>query len=116
MDKIVSYVAGLGIPGLIFLTIISTTGLSGAAAYTAALATIGPGGMLGGLVTLGAIGLISEGLTKYGFDAIFNASVKELYKRGENKESILKKIEKYPVTNELKMKLRDSLNKISSEN
>lgn len=115
MEKIVSKIAALGVPGLILITAIGATGLAGGAAITTALAAIGPGGMIGGIVTLGIIGLISEGITEYGFDAIFNAVVKELYKRGETKNSILKKIEKYPVSKQLKRKLRDSLNEISDE-
>ena len=115
MERIVSKIAALGVPGLILITAIGATGLAGGAAITTALAAIGPGGMIGGIVTLGVIGLISEGITEYGFDAIFSAVVKELYKRGETKNSILKKIEKYPVSKQLKRKLRDSLNEISDE-
>lgn len=115
MEKIVCKIAALGVPGLILITAIGATGLAGGAAITTALAAIGPGGMIGGIVTLGVIGLISEGITEYGFDAIFDAVVKELYKRGETKNSILKKIEKYPVSKQLKRKLRDSLNEISDE-
>lgn len=115
MERIVSKIAALGVPGLILITAIGATGLAGGAAITTALAAIGPGGMIGGIVTLGVIGLISEGITEYGFDAIFNAVVRELYKRGETKNSILKKIEKYPVSKQLKRKLRDSLNEISDE-
>ena len=116
MERIVSKIAALGVPGLILITAIGATGLAGGAAITTALAAIGPGGMIGGIVTLGVIGLISEGITEYGFDAIFNAVVKELYKRGETKNSILQKIEKYPVSKQLKRKLRDYLNEISDEN
>ena len=115
MEKIVSKIAALGVPGLILITAIGATGLAGGAAITTALAAIGPGGMIGGIVTLGVIGLISEGITEYGFDAIFIAVVKELYKRGETKNSILKKIKKYPVSKQLKRKLRESLNEISDE-
>ena len=115
MDKIVSKVAALGVPGLILVTEIGATGLAGGAAITTALAALGPGGIMGGIVTLGVIGLISEGITEYGFDAVFNAVVKELYKRGETKDSILKKIEKYPVSRRLKRKLQESLNAVSNE-
>ena len=71
MDKIVSKIAALGVPGLVLTVAIGATGLAGGAAITTALAAIGPGGMIGGLVTLGVIGLISEGISKYGVDAIF---------------------------------------------
>lgn len=113
MDKIVGKVAALGVPGLILIVAIGATGLAGGAAITTALAALGPGGMIGGIATLGVIGLLSEGIAEFGFDAIFDAVVKELYKRGETKEVILKKIEKYPVSKDLKRKLRESLHKVS---
>lgn len=115
MDKIVSKIAALGIPGLIFMVALSATGLAGGAAITAALAALGPGGMIGGITTLGIIGLISEAITEYGFDTIFSAVVNELYKRGENIDSLLKKIDKYPVSKSLKSKLKEKLRSLNSE-
>lgn len=115
MDKIVSKIAALGVPGLVLMIAISATGLAGGAAITAALAALGPGGMIGGIATLGAIGVISEAIAEYGFDAIFSAVVQELYKRGETKGSLLSKIEKYPVSNNLKRKLKENVNKINEK-
>ena len=108
MDKIVSKIAALGVPGLVLTVAIGATGLAGGAAITTALAAIGPGGMIGGLVTLGVIGLISEGISKYGVDAIFSAVVKELYRRGETKEQLKQKIKRYPISKDLKRKLNVS--------
>ncbi|MGN1184264.1 MAG: hypothetical protein ACI4R7_03445 [Oliverpabstia sp.] len=113
MDKIVSKVAALGVPGLVLIIAIGATGLARGVAITAALATLGPGGMIGGIAILVVIGLVSEGIAKYGVDAIFSAVVKELYKRGETKESIQNKIKKYPVSKDLKRKLNESLEKVS---
>ena len=107
MDKIVSKIAALGVPGLVLTVAIGDTGLAGGAAITTALAAIGPGGMIGGLVTLGVIGLISEGISKYGVDAIFSAVVKELYRRGETKEQLKQKIKRYPISKDLKRKLNE---------
>ena len=115
MDKIVSKIAALGVPGLIFMVALSATGLTGGAAITAALAALGPGGMIGGIATLGIIGLISEAITEYGFDTIFSAVVNELYKGGETIESLLKKIDKYPVSKSLKSKLKEKLRSLNSE-
>lgn len=112
MEKIVSKIAALGVPGLILITAMSATGYAGGAALTTALSAIGPGGMLLGIATLGVIGLISEGLTEFGFDVIFAAVIKELYKKGESKESISRKIEKYPVSKSLKRKLKEKLEKV----
>lgn len=112
LEKIVSKVAALGVPGLILLIAIAATGLTGAAAITAALAALGPGGILGGIATLGVIGLLTNGISKYGVNAIFTGVVKELYLRGESKESIKEKVSKYPVSKSLKLKLFDTLDNI----
>ena len=112
LEKIVSKVAALGVPGLILLIAIAATGLPGAAAITAALAALGPGGILGGIATLGVIGLLTNGISEYGVNAIFTGVVKELYLRGESKESIKEKVSKYPVSKSLKLKLFDTLDNI----
>lgn len=111
MDKVVSKIAALGVPGLVLTVAIGATGLAGGAAITTALAAVGPGGMIGGLVTLGVIGLISEGISKYGVDAIFSAVVKELYRRGETKEQLKQKIKRYPISKDLKRKLNEYIEK-----
>ena len=96
MDEIVSKIAALGVPGLILIMAINATGLFGGAAITTALAALGPFGMMGGIAT-------------------YSSVVKELYRRGESKDSIKDKINKYPVSKSLKRKLMDSLDKISLE-
>lgn len=111
MDKVVSKIVGLGIPGLILLTAVGATGLTGAAAITTALAALGPGGMIGGIISLGVLAFMSEAIAEFGFNHIFSAVVKELYKRGETKETILAKIAKYPVSKLLKRKLVELIEK-----
>lgn len=112
MEKVISKVAALGVPGLVLLIAMGATGLAGGAAITTALAALGPFGILGGIATLGVIGLVSQGITEYGFDAIFTGVIKELYKKGETKESILKKIQGYPISKALKRKLIEEVNKL----
>ncbi|CEQ26513.1 Uncharacterised protein [[Clostridium] sordellii] len=112
MDKLISKLAGLGMPALILVIAMGTTGLTGAAAITAGLAALGPFGIIGGIATLGVITLLSQGLAEYGFDAIFTALVREFFKRGETKSSIYSKINKYPVSKSLKRKLKEELEKL----
>ena len=112
MDKIINKVAGLGIPGVMLMVAISMTGLSGAAAITAALALLGPGGMLGGIVSLLVAGMIASALTEFGFDALFKAVIKKLYQKGETKEMIKRKIEKGPWSKKLKAKAISDLEKL----
>ena len=118
MEKVISKIAALGIPGLVLLIALNATGLAGAAALTTALAALGPGGMIGGIATLGVLGLMSEAITKYGFDAIYKGVIKELYKRGESNDTIKAKIDKYPISKEQKIQLKaelDKLNKMEEE-
>ena len=113
MDQIIKKVAGLGVPGLVFLVAIELTGLTGAAALTAALAALGPGGIVGGVMTLCVLGLIADGIAEYGFDAIAKGVIRELYCRGESKESIKAKVSKYPVSSKLKSNLYDIVDKFA---
>ena len=91
-------VAALGIPGLILVVAMGATGYVGAAALTTALASLGPGGMIGGIAILGVVALISKGISQYGFQAIFIGVVSKLKERGETTDSIFIKIEKYDKT------------------
>ncbi|MBD2682672.1 MULTISPECIES: hypothetical protein [Nostoc] len=69
MDEVVKKVAALGLPGVILVITMATTGFTGAAAITAALAALGgPAGMLGGIAVLGLTGLITDALAKVGLE------------------------------------------------
>lgn len=69
MDEVVKKIAALGLPGIILVGTMAATGLTGAAAITAALAFLGgPAGMLGGIAMLGLTGLIADALTKLGLE------------------------------------------------
>lgn len=111
MDKMVAKIAALGVPALVLIIAISATRLYGAAAITTALAALGPFGMLGGIATLGVIGLIFDAIAKFGISAIFSGVVAKLLKQGETKDSIIAKVEKYPISRLLKRKLKEQIHK-----
>lgn len=104
MDKVVEKIVSIGVPGIMLMVAISMTGLYGAAAITAALALLGPGGMIGGVITLLVAGAIASAISEYGFDALFRAVIKKMYRNGETKESIRAKIERGPWSKKLKTK------------
>jgi hypothetical protein len=113
MDQLVDKIAALGVPGLVLVVAMAVTGWTGAAALTTALAMLGgPFGMLGGIAMLGILGLISKGLSDYGFEAIFIAIVDELKKQGKSKADIEREVESYPVSRDLKLKIKDYLRTI----
>ncbi|MBQ8084570.1 MAG: hypothetical protein IJ232_00515 [Lachnospiraceae bacterium] len=109
MDEVVKKIAALGVPGLIFTIALATTGLSGAAAITAALAMLGPGGIVGGIAFLGVVGLITHAIAEFGSEKIMEGVIKELYLQGETKSTIKDKIKKYPISKKLKLQLNDKL-------
>ena len=113
MDELCEKLASLGIPSLVFLGAMSATGLSGAAAITAALAALGPGGMVGGVITLllmcGSLSVI----TRYGYSAVMIAvSKKIMTKNNFTKEEMNKKVEKMPITRTLKERIKGEINKV----
>lgn len=74
MDELVKKIAALGLPGVVLIVVMATTGLTGAAAITTALAILGgPAGMLGGIAVLGLTVLITDGLTKVGLENLLTA-------------------------------------------
>jgi len=63
-DRLISFLAGLGVPGVILIVAIAVGGYAGGAAIVFALAVLGgPLGMLGGLALLGVIALICAAVT-----------------------------------------------------
>ncbi|KST69886.1 hypothetical protein [Mastigocoleus testarum] len=113
MDQIVDKIAALGVPGLVLLVAMAVTGWAGAAAITTALAMLGgPFGMLGGVAVLGILGLISKGLAEYGFEKMFQAVVDELRNKGKSKSDIEKEVAWYPISRDLKLKIKDYLREL----
>jgi len=110
MDKLIQKIVALGVPGIILLVAVNVSGLAGAAAITSALALFGgPFGMIGGIGAMGLAVLIMDGISKYGFEKIFEEVVQDLIRKGESKDSIKRKIEGYPISKDLKTKLNTLL-------
>lgn len=79
LDDIAAKIAGIGVLALILVMAIGATGYVGVAAVTTALAALGPGGMVGGVITLLASGTIGLGIMSLielltSFVAIFKIS------------------------------------------
>lgn len=93
MDEVVKKVAALGLPGVILVITIATTGLTGAAAIIAALAFLGgPAGMLGGIAVLGLTSLISNALAKVILES-FLISIYSQRRQTEPHTKLLKEID-----------------------
>ena len=85
MDKVVEKIVSIGVPGIMLMVAISMIGLYGAAAITAALALLGPGGMIGGGVTLLVAGAIASAISEYGFNAFLGRSSRRCTATGKRK-------------------------------
>lgn len=110
MDKIVTKLVALGVPGLVLLFVIGTTGLAGGAAIVTALALLGgPFGMMGGIAMMGVMTLVSAAVAEYGLKAIFKRVVSGLVEKGTPKSEIRRTIQGYPITSGLKKTIQEHL-------
>ncbi|WP_086444712.1 hypothetical protein [Candidatus Enterococcus lemimoniae] len=100
MDELLKKMAAFGVPGIVLVVAISVSGYAGGVA----LASLGPFGMIGGIATLGVIGLISHTIADYGTEKVIQAVVKEQLKK-KDQDQIIKEIENYPITKGLKLKV-----------
>ncbi|MBD2521583.1 hypothetical protein [Nostoc sp. FACHB-133] len=108
MDDIVQKLAGLGLPGVILVILTVTTGGSSAAVAATLTALGGPFGIVGGIALLGLVTLVGDTVTGYGIEAI----LKGIYTERSKTESViflLKEIQGLPITEELKLKLKNQL-------
>ncbi|HAJ64724.1 MAG TPA: hypothetical protein DCP31_40380 [Cyanobacteria bacterium UBA8543] len=109
MDEAVRKIAALGLPGVILLIAMATTGFTGAAAITTALAMLGPGGMIGGIIFLGVIGIAADALSKFGLEALLVGVYKDRHEQGETLEALKREISGLFISDDLKRKLREEL-------
>ena len=115
LDAIAAKIGQLGIPGLVLIVAMWMTGLAGAAAFVTALAALGgPFGMWGGLIVMGLLVTVSNGLSRFGLKSLFQAVLSQLYKQGKTKDEILLQISKYPITAKMKKALVSHINRINN--
>ena len=71
--------------------------------------------MLGGIATLGVLSFIAGMLSKFGFKSLFKKVLTNLKEKGKTSEEILQKIEGYPISEELKLKLRECIKRETTD-
>lgn len=112
MNEIVKKLAGLGLPGVILVILAVTSGGSSAAVAATLTALGGPFGIVGGIALLGLITVAGDAVAGYGIEAILKAIYEERSKT-ESVTFLLNEIKDLPITEELKLKLK---NELRSEN
>ncbi len=65
------------------------------------------------MLVLGILGLISKGLADYGFEALFRSTLDELKRKGKSRSDIEREIESYPISDDLKLKIKDYLRRLA---
>ncbi len=108
MDEIVKKLAGLGLPGVILVVLTVASGGSSAAVAAAITALGGPFGIVGGIGLLGLITVLGDTIAGYGIEAILKAIYTERSKT-ESVRYLLKEIKDLPISEELKLKLKNEL-------
>lgn len=106
MDIIISALAAEGVPAWILRMAMKATGLHGGARVTTALSALGPGGMIGGMVSLLAIQAVTFVLTEAVIERIYIRVVRQLCKEGYPSEDIMRTINAYPISGSLKERLK----------
>ena len=110
VEKTTAFLIGLGVPALILVMMMSINGLSGAAAFTVAISTLGgPFGMVGGFVLSGALAIISFAGASAGYSIIIRKMAKSLLKTPEDLKSAEDQVDKYKLSKKLKAKLKETL-------
>lgn len=108
MDEFVRKAASLGLPAVMLLVVMGTTGLFGAAAITTALATLGgPIGMLGGIALLGIVGIAADMLSRFGLETLLIGIYQQRLQNGESRAAICREIQGLPISGDLRRRLHE---------
>ena len=109
MDELVKKVSGLGLCGTLLVIAIAASGGNSAAVIACLAALGGPLGIVGGLGLFSLVGIIGEVIGEYGLENTAKIIYTERSK-SESKQVLLKEIEELPISEALKLKLKDNLN------
>ncbi|MEH1869071.1 MAG: hypothetical protein V7K69_29320 [Nostoc sp.] len=111
MDELVKKISGLGLPGILFVIATGAAGGNVAAVVAMLSALGGPFGLLGGLGLLGLVAVLGEYIAGFGIENILKLVYTERSKT-ESVRFLLKEIQELPISDELKLKLKDHINPV----
>lgn len=114
MGKLIKLLAPFGVMGIVFIVALTSAmaaGLVVVVALAAGMAALGPGGMVGGLITLVVVGIVAKLAIDYGYDRFAIAIVKE-YLKTKSKDEMWSEISKKKfVFNHIKLKIKGYIDK-----
>lgn len=112
IDKIIDKLSPLGVPGLIFLILMSFSPWAGGAAIMSTLSLLGgPFGAIAGLGVLGVFSIYGKKISAFGYNRVIILLIDRMQKQGKSADEIIQEIQKFPISGDLKNKI---INKIEN--
>lgn len=110
IDVIIDKLAPLGVPGLIFLVLMSFSPWAGGAAIMSTLALLGgPFGALAGLGVLGVFSVYGKKISAFGYNKVIYLLVERMKKQGKDAEAIVEEVQNFPISEKLKNKINNKI-------
>ena len=113
IDTMINKIAWLGVPALVLLITMAISPYFGGAAIMWALSVLG--GPFGAIVGIGILIVISRyasQITEYGIEKVIILVVRRMGKNGKSKSDIINEINNYKISNKLKQKIINYLEKV----
>lgn len=106
IDVIIDKLAPLGVPGLIFLVLMSFSPWAGGAAIMSTLALLGgPFGAIAGLGVLGVFSVYGKKISAFGYNKVIFLLVERMKNQGKDAEAIVEEVQNFPISEKLKSKI-----------
>lgn len=110
IDKVIDKISFLGVPGLIFLVLMSFSPWTGGAAIMSTLSVLGgPFGAVAGLGVLLVFSRYGSKISALGYNRVILLVIDRMKKQGKSTDNIVKEIQKFPISEELKNKITDKI-------
>ena len=107
MDEVAKKLASLGLPGVLLVIMMATSGGMGGTygLISSIVALGGPFGLMGGLAVLGLMTAVGDVLSGYGIESLLVTVYKERTK-SESLTKLIKELKDLPLSDNLKLKLK----------
>ncbi|MBL1178178.1 hypothetical protein [Pantanalinema sp. GBBB05] len=107
MDDFVKKAAGFGLPAVLLLIAMTTTGKTGPEGAKAALEKMG--GLIPGAVLLGLTGTIASLVATYGLEKLLVEIYHQRHRNGERRRHLFWEIKWLPISTGLKLRLYEAI-------
>ena len=114
LDKIIDKISFLGVPGLVFLVLMSFSPWAGGAAIMSTLSILGgPFGAIAGIGVLMVFSKYGSKISSLGYNKVITMVIDRMRKNGKTRDEIVGEINRFPISEELKEKvIREIINPV----